>query len=71
MTGSFPWCQLASVLCLLINDTITHQTLVDSQADGSLAEKKKVWCDEDIDIDAVKDIDTPARDAEMDDGKQN
>ena len=34
-------------------------------------EKKKVWCDEDIDIDAVKDIDTPARDAEMDDGKQN
>ena len=37
MTGSFPWCQLASVLCLLINDTITHQTLVDSQADGSLS----------------------------------
>ena len=34
-------------------------------------EKKKVWCDEDIDIDAVKDIDTPARHAEMDDGKQN
>ena len=71
--GFFPPAQLASALCLLINDTISHQPVVEAGRWLLVSgyEKKKVWCDEDIDIDAVKDIDTPAKHAEMDDGKQN
>ena len=66
------------LLCLLIN---YRQSLIrgdegesQTQADGSSvsgSEKRKFDVGMDIDIDAVKDIDTPARHAEMDDGKQN
>ena len=66
------------LLCLLIN---YRQSLIrgdegesQTQADGSSvsgSEKRKFDAGMDIDIDAVKDIDTPARNAEMDDGKQN
>lgn len=66
------------LLCLLIN---YRQSLIrgdegesQTQADGSSvsgSEKRKFDAGMDIDIDAVKDIDTPARHAEMDDGKQN
>ena len=67
------------LLCLLIN---YRQSLIrgdegesQTRADGSSVsgfEKRKFDAGMDIiDIDAVKDIDTPARHAEMDDGKQN
>ena len=57
------------LLCLSIN---YRQSLIRGDEGESQTQKRKFDAGMDIiDIDAVKDIDTPARHAEMDDGKQN